>query len=109
MLFAWLVSASTTSQAQSPNEKSARAQDADRIAPGPAGPASAAAHSGEALFEQYCAACHFIAEVEGLLRPEGADPTSITAAMVESLREHGESSDEQDRIIVEFIRERRQR
>lgn len=100
LLFAWLASAPVASQAA--------AGTADHATtPTPGQPlASSSPHPGEALFERYCGACHSVAEVERMMKEGGTDLAANAATMVAFLENHGKSSDEQDRIIVGFIRER---
>jgi mono/diheme cytochrome c family protein len=71
----------------------------------PAAQAKAEPHPGKAPYDRHCAGCHAIDEAEGMLRDGGSNLDANAAAMVEFLKNHGRSSDAEDRAIVEYIRQ----
>jgi mono/diheme cytochrome c family protein len=55
---------------------------------------------GSLLFERHCAACHGVGDLRGRLRdPQAMERTALEAF----LRDHGDATDEEDRLIVDFL------
>lgn len=70
--------------------------------PPPAAPAAQApgAPPGAALFERQCEQCHTVDDLRRTLRAGGE---AKRTAWLEFLRDHAESSDEEDRLILEYL------
>ena len=68
--------------------------------------AKAEPHPGAALYDRHCAGCHTIDEAEGMLKVSGPNLDASAKAMVEFLKSHARSSDQEDVVIVEYIRGR---
>jgi len=60
--------------------------------------------SGEDLFTQHCARCHEAGAMSTSLRGK-ADRGKTRQATIEFLRGHGEASDGEDALIVDFLLE----
>jgi len=78
------------------------APQAEAAATEPAKPSGP--HPGEALYDRHCVGCHAFAEAEGLLKARGADLDANAKSMIDFLKSHGSASDEEDELIVEFMR-----
>lgn len=59
-----------------------------------------AVHDGRRLFETYCGTCHEPAAMRTTVR---ARPSSTRDELLVYLRDHGESNDEEDRAIVDYL------
>lgn len=70
--------------------------------PAPAAPAAQtpATPRGAALFEGQCGQCHTADDLRGPLRAGGEAKRS---AWLEFLKDHAEASDEEDRLILEYL------
>lgn len=84
-LFAWLTRAREAASADDTTS-------ALRLASVPAAEAQ-----GATLYETYCARCHPVDTLQAETSPEGRRKLEAF------LRKHGKSSDEEDRLIVEYL------
>jgi mono/diheme cytochrome c family protein len=55
---------------------------------------------GRLRFEQHCAACHTVGDLVPGLRDGG---TKARSAAETFLRDHGDATEEEDRLIVEYL------
>jgi mono/diheme cytochrome c family protein len=63
-------------------------------------PSQLAAGAGAALFEQHCASCHAPDDLREAL---GDGDTARRRELELFLKDHGESADDQDHVILEFL------